>query len=350
LAAGSTLQLGRAELRIDPDHETLNGSPHAQRDGYGELVGSSAPMQKLYGLLQRIESSLAHVMIEGESGTGKELIARAVHRHSAVASGPFIALNCAALEPSLVRSELFGHKRGAFTGALENRIGAFEAASGGSLFLDEIADLPPEIQPLLLRALETCAVTRVGENTPRPVCVRIIAATHRNLASEVSAGNFREDLYFRLMVIRLVAPPLRDRGRDVALLAAHFARELGAGVLPPGVERGIENRTWPGNVRELRNAIQTYAALGTLPADEAREPAFEDWLRKFVDLGVPYAEQKERLLKSFLRVYLEALLSHTAGNKSLAARISGLERSYLHKVAGQLCAGLGSDPEESPRS
>jgi two-component system response regulator GlrR len=338
LAAGSTIHLGQAELRIEPDRDALERSPEVELDHYGELLGSSKPMQKLYGLLQRIEPSLANVVIEGESGTGKELVARAIHRHSAVASGPFVALNCAALDPSLVRSELFGHKRGAFTGALESREGAFEAASGGTLFLDELAELPAEVQPLLLRALETREVTRLGENTPRPVSVRVIVASNRNLASQVSAGLLREDLYYRLVVVRLVLPALGERGADRRLLAAHFARQFGIGQLPAEIEEELEARAWPGNVRELKNVIETYAVLGTLPASEpARDPALDEWLRKFVDLGLPYADQKDRLLKSFLRVYLEELLSHTAGNKSLAARISGLERAYLNKLAIQLC-------------
>jgi DNA-binding NtrC family response regulator len=278
-------------------------------------------------------------------------VARAIHRQSAVASGPFVAINCAALDPPLVRSELFGHKRGAFTGALETRPGAFETASGGTLFLDEIADLPAEVQPLLLRALENREVTRIGENVARPANVRVIAASHQNLGAQVTAGLFREDLYYRLMVIRLTVPPLRDRGADRTLLARHFAGKFGAEPLPPELEQELDARTWPGNVRELKNLIETYAVLGTLSEpDAAREPALEEWLRRFVKLDLPYAEQKDHLLKSFLRVYLEALLSHTVGNKSLAARISGLERAYLNKLAIQLHRDPGATFDGTRRS
>jgi two-component system, NtrC family, response regulator GlrR len=346
LAAGSAIRLGLAELRIEPDRRELEDADGAELDGYGEIVGSSPPIRRLYAVLQRIESSLASVVIEGESGSGKELVARAIHEHSTVASGPFVAVNCGALERPLVRSELFGHKRGAFTGALENREGAFEAAHGGTLFLDEIAELPAEVQPVFLRALELGKVTRLGENVDRPVNVRIIAATNRSLEAEMRAGRFREDLYFRLMVVLVVMPALRDRPEDVSSLAAHFAHAFGLGVLPEDVLLELRSRTWPGNVRELKNAIQTYSVLGALPTRAtAREAELDDWLHRLVDLEVPYAVQKDALLKNFLRVYLEALLVHTNGNKSLAARISGLERSYLNKVANQLRAGTAEEPE-----
>jgi two-component system, NtrC family, response regulator GlrR len=345
LGAGSVIRVGRAELRIEADRRELERASGTERDGYGQLVGTSRPIRRLYGLLARIEASLANVVIEGESGTGKELIARAIHENSSVASGPFVAVNCGALERSLVRSELFGHKRGAFTGAIDNRQGAFEAASGGTLFLDEIAELPGEVQPLFLRALELGVVTRVGENTERPVNVRVVAATHRSLEAEVRAGRFREDLYFRLMVVHVLVPALRERVDDIGLLASHFAESFGLGSLSSELEEELKSRAWPGNVRELRNAIQTYSVLGALPErGTARDAELGDWLHRLVDLERPYAEQKDRLLKSFLRVYLEALLAHTAGNKSLAARISGLERSYLNKVANQLRDGAPEEP------
>jgi DNA-binding NtrC family response regulator len=346
LGAGSTLRIGRAELRIEPDRNALEHASSNELDHYGSLVGSSRPLRRLYGVLQRIESSLANVLIEGESGTGKELIARAIHEHSAVSAGPFVAVNCGALERSLVRSELFGHKRGAFTGAHEHRQGAFEAASGGTLFLDEIAELPAEVQPVFLRALELGVVARLGENVDRPVNARIIAATNRSLEAEMRAGRFREDLFFRLMVIPVSVPPLRDRSEDIERLARHFAQSFGVSRLPDDVVRELTARPWPGNVRELKNALQTYAVLGALPRRaNAREAELDDWLHRMIDLEKPYAEQKEALLKQFLRVYLEALLARTGGNKSLAARISGLERSYLNKVANQLLPGAAAAGE-----
>ncbi len=346
LGAGSTIRLGRAEVRIEADRRELEHASSAELDGYGEIVGSSPPMRRLYAVLQRIESSLANVLIEGESGTGKELIARAIHEHSAVASGPFVALNCGALERALVRSELFGHRRGAFTGALENREGAFEAARGGTLFLDEIAELPADVQPLFLRALELGVVTRVGENVDRPVNARIIAASNRSLEAEMRARRFREDLYFRLMVVPVTAPALRERADDIPKLAAHFAQAFGLEALPEPVLAELCARAWPGNVRQLKNAIQSYSVLGALPErSTAHEAELDDWLHRLVNLELPYAAQKDALLKRFLRVYLEALLARTGGNKSLAARISGLERSYLNKVANQLRDGAADEPE-----
>jgi DNA-binding NtrC family response regulator len=346
LGAGSTIRLGLAELRIEPDRRELDQAPGADLDGYGAIVGTSPPIRRLYAVLERIESSLANVVIEGESGTGKELIARAIHEHSAVAAGPFVAVNCGSLERPLIRSELFGHKRGSFTGALENREGAFEAANNGTLFLDELSELPVDVQPVFLRALELGKITRVGETVERPVNARIIAATNRSLEGEMRAGRFREDLYFRLMVVPVLVPPLRDRPEDIGVLAAHFAQSFGLDELAEDVLCELRSRTWPGNVRELKNAIQTYSVLGTLPARAtARQAELDDWLHRLVDLEVPYAVQKDALLKHFLRVYLEALLAHTNGNKSLAARISGLERSYLNKVANQLRGGSADDPE-----
>jgi two-component system, NtrC family, response regulator HydG len=323
--------------RIRADPEFFEPEPTSEDASYAELVGKSKGMRKLFGMLRCIESSLVNVVVEGESGVGKELIARAIHRHSAVADGPFVTVNCGALDRALVRSELFGHKRGSFTGALENRQGAFEAASGGTLFLDEVGELPLEVQPMLLRALELGVITPVGEITDRRVTVRIIAATHRCLRSETRSGRFREDLFYRLMVVPLRVPPLRERVEDLPLLITRLGAAFGLSELPEAVEQELAARTWTGNVRELKNAIQAYSVLGTLPERHSvRDEEIGDLLQRMLDLSIPYAEQKERLLKRFLRVYLAALLAHAGGNKSEAARISGLERSYLNKVANQL--------------
>ena len=251
-------------LSLGVDHEVelenLEG-----RASYGELVGSSSAMRQVFGMLSRLESSLVNVLVERESGTGKELVARAIHEHSPAAAGPFVALNCGAMDRSLARSELFGHRRGAFTGASEAHAGAFEAASGGTLFLDEIGELPYDVQPLLLRALEAGAITRMGDTDQHLVKVRIVAATNRDLASEVRAGNFRDELYFRLAVVRIALPPLRDRPEDIALLAQRFAQEVGLSELGADVSRELGRRRWPGNARELRNAIHAYAVLGSVP-------------------------------------------------------------------------------------
>jgi DNA-binding NtrC family response regulator len=325
--------LGSTELRLEADLDELNGIAPAVPAGYGVLLGAAAETRKLFAKLQRLEGCLVSVLIEGESGTGKELVARAIHDHSRVKAGPFVAVNCGALDRQLAKSELFGHKKGAFTGATENRVGVFEAANGGTLFLDELGELPLDVQPMLLRVLETSSVVRLGENEPRPVKVRIVAATNRDLAEEVRAQRFREDLYYRTTVVRLTLPPLRERLDDVELLARHFAKQEGLSELPTRFVSELRRHHWPGNVRELRNSVQAYAALGTanleLPV-ERQDPL--DTLRHFVDPEQPYALQKERLLDAFMRVYLQELLQHTEFNQSRASRLSGLERSYLGRL------------------
>jgi len=327
------LLVGNVEISLELDSETLAESGSGP-ESYGELVAASASMCHLFALLERLEGSLLNVLIEGESGTGKELIARAIHEHSSVAAGPLVAVNCGAIQRALVQSELFGHKKGAFTGAVEARAGAFEAAHGGTLFLDEIGELPLDLQPVLLRALEERAIVPVGETKPRPVRVRLIAATNRALSERVAAGEFREDLYYRLRVLSLKVPPLRERPEDVALLAEIFAKRAGAGELPPSVVRQICAYSWPGNVRELRHAVESYVAIGALPIGEL--PSRNKWehaLSSSLDLSRPYQEIKDAFVEAFTRSYVSRLLAHTGGNVSEASRMSGLERSYLNKLA-----------------
>jgi len=338
LRPGSRIRVGLVELALDPNARALANLPRAKGTAYGPLVGASPLMRQLFAVLHRLEGSLVTALIEGESGTGKEVVARAIHDRSLVAKGPLIAVNCGALDRALVRSELFGHARGAFTGATESRMGAFEAATGGTLFLDEIGELPPEIQPVLLRALETSRISRVGETSERSVNVRFLAATNRDLQELTAQGRFREDLYYRLAVVRLELPSLRSRREDIELLAQHFARELGAGELPRDVLQDFMARDWPGNVRELKNAISAYGALGTLSAPrKSRSPdRLRASLLDSIDLDVPYAELKERLVEEFLRLYVEKLLSHTGGKQAEAARISGLEKSYFSKLVRRL--------------
>jgi DNA-binding NtrC family response regulator len=278
-----------------------------------------------------------NLLVSGESGTGKELIARALHEHSALRNGPFVVVNCGALDRQLVRSELFGHHRGAFTGAVRRHVGAFEAANGGTLFLDEIGELSLEIQPMLLRALEQRKITPLGSHQESSVQVRLIAATHRDLLSEVRAGAFREDLFYRVQVVRLEVPPLRERLEDVTVLARAFAQRQGA-ELPEDFVEALRRHHWPGNVRELRNAVEAYLALGVLPrtGEAASSQGIDLALSQFVDPQQTYAAQKDEILQRFTRVYLERLLQATGGNQSEAARQSGLERSYLGKLIGRL--------------
>ena len=248
----TTLRLGLLEGVID--------LPLSTRTRFGGLLGASVAMRRVFSILERVAPTDATVLIEAETGTGKELVAEALHEESPRAAGPFVVFDCSAVSAGLIESELFGHVRGAFTGAVGDRAGAFEAAHGGTIFLDEIGELPLDLQPKLLRVLERLEVRRVGEAATRRVDVRIVAATNRSLAAEVDAGRFREDLYYRLAVVRIGLPPLRERPEDIPLLVEHFAREAArAGAtpaaLPEAAIRGLVAQAWPGNVRELRNAV-----------------------------------------------------------------------------------------------
>ena len=247
-------------------------------------------------------------------------------------------MNCGALDRNLVRSELFGHERGSFTGAVQRQVGAFQAAEGGTLFLDEIGELPLDVQPVFLRALELRAITAVGSHAERPVDVRLIAATHRDLRADVASGRFREDLFYRVRVVHLEVPPLRERRDDVPVLAEAIARRQGVSALPADFVEALSAHDWPGNVRELCNAVEAYLAVGAAPPSGARdeEDVLDAALAGFVDAKKTYAEQKTELLRRFSEAYIARLLAHTRGNQSEAARLSGLERSYLGKLIGKL--------------
>jgi transcriptional regulator with GAF, ATPase, and Fis domain len=333
LALGSRIKVGSVEVAIDADVDALRENLSEGTPSYRNLVGASKAMRQLFAMLKRLEGSLVPVLVQGESGVGKELVVRAIHEGSARHDKPLVVVNCGAVARDLVLSELFGHKRGAFTGAVEPRVGAFEAADGGTLFLDEVGELPLDAQPALLRALESGEVRPVGENTTKKVTVRVVAATNRDLEEEVKAGRFRGDLYYRLAVVKLVVPPLRERPEDVAPLAALFARAAGLAALPEDVVQRLAGQRWPGNARELRNAVDAYVAVGAL-ADEGAPalPLLDHALHELVASDRPYAAQKEMLAERFTRIYLEKLLRDTNGNQSEAARISGLERSYLGKL------------------
>ena len=338
LSLGAQIKLGGVSVALLPDTERLLAVGDYEGEEYRGVLGVSASMRRLFAILTRLEGSLTTVLIEGESGVGKEVIARAVHAGSRLAAGPLVVLNCGAIPRDLVASELFGHKKGAFTGATENRRGAFQSADGGTLFLDEIGELPLDVQPMLLRALETGEVRPVGADRVESTRARVLAATNRDLSEEIDAGRFREDLFYRLAVVRVTVPPLRTRPEDVELLAQSFARGIGAETLPSPVIEQLKARAWPGNARELRNAVQAYAALGVLPERARPRGALLDLaLEEVVDLARPYAEQKDEVVDRFSRKYLEALLAHAGGNQTLAARLAGLDRTYF----GRLMAKLG---------
>jgi two-component system response regulator GlrR len=315
------------------------------RDGaFGRMVGQSAPMQVLFGLLQRASASDATVLIDGETGTGKEVTALAVHEHSARANGPFIVVDCGAIPAQLLESELFGYERGAFTGAVAARTGAFEAADGGTIFLDEIGELSLDLQPKILRALESRKVKRVGSNVYAPIDVRVIAATNRNLREEVAAKRFRSDLYYRLAVLHIKLPPLRERKGDMPLLVDDVLTNLGvldaassASIRAPEFVEMLERYRWPGNVRQLRNYLERRVALGeAIPppgSETSMPPPPDDDADNFgVALDQPLRLAREEWNNVFEVRYLEGLLSLHGNNVSAAARAAGVNRVHFYRL------------------
>jgi transcriptional regulator with GAF, ATPase, and Fis domain len=325
------LALGDSRLHVrvleGTDEVTL---PDAR--SFGALVGASVTMRKLFAVLEKVAASDINVLVEGESGTGKELVAAEIVQRGPRAERPFVIVDCSAISPSLVESELFGHVRGAFTGAERERAGAFETADGGTVFLDEIGELPLELQPKLLRAIEAREIRRIGETGVRKVNVRVIAATNRDLEAEVNRGRFREDLYFRLAVVSVRVPPLRDRLDDLPLLVGSFLatldRQNHAGLFPPNVLSELAQHDWPGNVRELRNYVERTVVLREpLPATKRQAAPASN-----VDLRVPFKLAKDAVVDAFERDYIGALIDAAGGNVSKAARNAKMDRMYLHRL------------------
>lgn len=306
---------------------------------FGELIGESDPMKRLFEQLRRVAPSDASVLITGESGVGKEMVARAIHENSRRRSGPFIAVNCAAIPETLMESELFGHAKGAFTDARADRAGLFREAEGGTLFLDEIGEMPVALQAKLLRSLESGLVRPVGGSKEVPFDVRLVSATNRELEQAIVDQTFREDLYFRINVIQLEVPPLRRRGADVLVLARHFLKTFAARTDRP-VRRLSESAAakllaydWPGNVRELRNVIERAVVLTQF--DSIAIEDLPDKVQKFQPdrLAVPGATNEDELvpLDQIERRYIEHVLERTGGNRTLAAKILGLDRKTLYR-------------------
>jgi two-component system response regulator AtoC len=307
-------------------------------EGVGDLLGTSHPMRKLVDLIERIADSDASVLIAGESGTGKELVARALHRLGPRRDGAFVAINCAALPETLLESELFGHVRGAFTDARSPRPGLFVSAGGGVLFLDEIGEMPLGLQPKLLRALQERTVRPVGGDAELPFDARIVSATNRDLETEVAEGRFREDLYYRINVVRLDVPPLRSRGNDILLLAQHFLNRYVAptnkpirGLSPPAAEKLLAYH-WPGNVRELQNTMESAVALARF--DEIGVEDLPERIRthRATHVLITGDDPAQLLpLEEVERRYILRVLEATASNKTLAAKVLGLDRTTLYR-------------------
>jgi DNA-binding NtrC family response regulator len=323
----------------------------------GALIGNSASMQRVRAMIEKVAETDATVLVRGESGTGKELVAREVHERNSVRSkGPFVAVNCAALPSELIESELFGHEKGAFTGAAARRQGKFEQANGGTLFLDEIGDMSSNVQAKLLRALEERRIERLGGNESIPVDVRIVSATHRPLEQEITAGNFRADLFYRLRVVTIEIPPLRERREDIPQLAEMFTRAaaerhgLPLRQVGPSALRRLVDYDWPGNVRELKNTIERAAIMAEgeelrsqdlpdeiMPGQQKETPAGKDDAEG--GLAVPFTADFREDRREFERRYISRCLEHTHGNVTKAAEILGMHRQSLQHKLRQL--GLG---------
>ncbi len=334
LAEDATIVIGRTTIRFGLLQDRF-AVPLFQGEKFGTLVGRSFEMRRVLGLLSRAAKSEATLLLTGETGSGKDAAAESVHQESIRRDAPFVALDCGAIPSGLLEAELFGWEKGGFTGAVTERAGVIEQAHGGTLFLDEIGELSSALQPKLLRVLERREVRRLGTETVRPVDVRVIAATNRDLREEVNAGRFRSDLFFRLGVLEVRLPPLRDRLEDLPLLCEHLA---GGDARLLAVARdqvfldGLRRRAWPGNVRELRNYLQRSSVMG-----DAQEPELAGDPLSF-SLNEPLRVVRDRFGGEGERRYLKALLGENGDNVSAAARALGVSRVHLHRLLSR--AGL----------
>jgi len=339
---GERVQLGNVVLAVEA--KVVDRAPANARLRFGSVVGTSREIRRLFPLFERLASVTIPVLVEGETGTGKEVLARSLHDEGGRRDGPFIVFDCTAISPSLIESELFGHEKGAFTGATAQRKGVFEQAHGGTLFIDELGDMPLELQPKLLRALEQSEVRRVGGAHWIRCDVRIVAATRRDLDELVAAGRFRDDLYHRLAVARVMLPPLRERRGDIGPLVDHFCERLGVdpSIIPRSVLAEWTSRPWPGNLRELRNAVAREVALGELgnigAGLDAAEPTQGDAqvtrptgddIEAILALTLPYPEARQRVLERFSERFVERTLAANGGNVQRAAEAAGIALRYF---------------------
>jgi DNA-binding NtrC family response regulator len=375
LTPGATIAVGNTQVRFTPFNEELEVTP-SESERFGDIVGRSLKMREIFGILEKIATTSATIIIEGETGTGKEVVARTIHKTSSRKDGPFVVFDCGAVPESLIESELFGHEKGSFTGAVMTRKGLFEMAEGGTIFLDELGELALDLQPKLLRVLEQREVRRVGSNKSIPINVRVVAATNRELENEVRQGNFREDLFYRLSVVRLMLPALRERTEDIALLAKHFLATQRFNKIPnpdgepslkirsidPEAIAALEKYEWPGNVRELVNVVERACSMAEshiirpidlpphisgvdsllaplappspdLPPPSTEKPKRWTELPRRADLQEkPFKEAKEEWVSTFERDYITELLMRHGGNISQASREADIDRKYFRKL------------------
>lgn len=343
LQAGSIIRAGKTEMKFVPMDEVFDITP-SKKTKYVNLVGGSTSMRKIYTIIDKVGPTDVTVMIEGESGTGKELIAHAIHEKSKRNKQPFVIFDCSAVAENLIESELFGHEKGSFTGATGLRHGAFELADRGTIFLDEIGELQLDLQPKLLRVLESRTVKRVGGDRPINVDVRVIAATNRNLEAEVKKGNFREDLFYRLNVVPIYLPPLRRRKEDIQMLIEHFIEEFNRtnndkqcdGIEAQAMQL-LTSYDWPGNVRELRNTVSRMLSFmegSKLAAEDIPErvklPVAKAELDIRDDLG--FKDAKEQWISTFERQYLQESLKRNNFNISATAKEAGIDRKSVQRL------------------
>lgn len=350
LAPGDVIRIGGSNIEFRAFDERVKIEP-SSNEQFGFLVGKSLKMRQIFGILERVSQTNASVIIEGETGTGKDVVARSLHSESARRARPFVVFDASAVAPNLIESELFGHEKGAFTGAIKSRKGAFEEASGGTIFIDEIGELTLDLQPKLLRALEQRQVRRVGGNSFTDIDVRVICATNRNLKSEVSEGNFREDLYYRLSVVKIIIPPLRERPEDIPPLVekllsdGKFNRKGDGSLLVTRVEddalKMLQRYQWPGNVRELVNTLEracSFVEGDTISRGHLdfvfsqMEHDEEGTERLVIDKDLPFKEAKQRVMEVFEKEYLESLVERNKGNLSAAAREAGIDRKHVRNL------------------
>lgn len=330
----AVLVIGATSLRLRMLQTSIE-VPLSAKERFGAMVGRSIPMRRLFGLLERIATTDMSVLVEGETGTGKELVAQGLHTESRRAEKPFVVFDCSAISETLIESELFGHKKGAFTDARQDRAGRFEEADGGTIFLDEIGELPLALQPKLLRILETRTVRRIGDDKVRQVNVRVIAATNRSLSIEVERGHFREDLYHRLAEVVVQVPPLRERPEDIPLLARHIennALEMHPGLspLPEQLIQEWRELSFPGNIRELRNRVRQTLLLGTERQTFGENEISSDSSgEQGVRLDEPLLDGLKRVKHAYEKEYLQRLLEKTGNNVTRTAELAGVGRRYV---------------------
>ena len=364
LQSGALIKAGATQIKFMPIEEKVQ-IVASDKEKFGDLWGRSIRMREIFGLLEKIAPTDATVIINGETGTGKELVARALHSHSHRAKGPFVVVDCGTIATNLIESELFGHEKGAFTGAVGRRPGAFEVANGGTVFLDEIGELPLDLQPKLLRVLESKEIRRIGNSETKKIDVRIVAATNRDLRSEVDKGKFREDLFFRLSVIQVKVPSLRERKEDIPLLAGRFLDKCLAQMgqeaqkhLSDGAVQALQAHDWPGNVRELRNVIERAVFLSSgsevidtrdipLAAPSLNDMPEGSFWREIRDNKLGFKEAKDKWIEIFERRFLEELMGRTDRNISAAAREASMDRKYLRSLLKKYGLWEGPEGEEA---